>query len=329
MAVPKLDAFIQPLLHLAADGEAHSLREAEEHLAGHFALARRERRELTASGAQTRVRNRTNWANTYLKRAGLLESAGRGQFRITAEGQRVLASTADTIDTRYLMRYPSFAAFSRPAARSGRRPDDRRPLPIWDEEDVQLLQERHRRGPLLSPRQQLQQVLQMVMTRLRSQLDDDLLLRLTTAPPAIFERTVIELLLALDFSQAGGSPQRIVVQQRNDQGFAGVIRGRQAAEAGPAFLALRLNPLLLLDWRALRGSGLPLPGQNGTRGILITSARFAGEVLSASGPGGDHDLQLLDGKQLTALMIEHGIGVQVDQHYTTYNLVADYFEQQS
>ena len=110
MAVPKLDAFIQPLLQLAADGETHSLKEAEEHLAGHFRLARRERNELTASGAQTRVRNRTNWANTYLKRAGLLESAGRGLFRITAEGQRVLASAVDAIDTRYLMRYPSFAA---------------------------------------------------------------------------------------------------------------------------------------------------------------------------------------------------------------------------
>ncbi|MCY4023860.1 MAG: hypothetical protein OXF32_10465 [Anaerolineaceae bacterium] len=326
MPVPKLDAFIQPLLDLAADGDSHTLREAEEYLAREFRLARRERNELTAGGAQTRLRSRMNWANTSLKRAGLLESAGRGQFRITDEGRRVLASASGPIDKKYLLRYPSFAAFSRPALKSARSQIGRRPLPIWDEEDLQMLQERQSGGALYSPRQQLRQVLQMVLTRMRSQFDDDLLLRLTGALPEVFERTVLELLLALNFGQLEGERERIVVQQRNEQGFAGVIQSRAAGDPAPGFLALCLDPLLLLDWRALHASGLKVPGQDGCKGILISSARFAGDILTASGPGGDHDLQLLDGKQLAALMIEHGLGVQAEQHFSTYALDADYFE---
>ena len=326
MPVPKLDAFFQPLLDLAADGESHSLREAEDYLAGRLDLTRRERNELTASGAQTKLRNRLNWANSSLKRAGLLEGAGRGHFRITTEGRRVLDSGAGPVDKKYLLRYPSFAAFSRPAARSSRATAGRRPLPIWDEEDFQLLKERHSRGPLLSPRQQLRQVLQVVLTRMRSQLDDDLLLRLSMAPTEIFERTIIDLLLLLDVAGLNGERGRIVVQQRNEQGFAGMIRSAGPDEADPGFLALRVDPLLLLDWRALHGSGLNLPDRQGGKGILISSARFAGDVLTACGPGGDHDLQLLDGKQLAALMIEHGIGVEAEQNFSTYTLVAGYFE---
>ena len=326
MPVPKLDAFIHPLLQLCADGEAHDLREAEEHVAAHFGLTHRDRNELTPSGAQTRVRNRTNWANTYLKRAGLLQTAGRGQFRLTDEGHRVLDSRPDTVDKKYLLRYPSFAAFSTPSPESSRVRAGRRPLPIWDEEDVQMLQARQSRGPALSPRQQLQQALQVVLTRLRSQLDDDLLLRLSDAPPAVFERTIVELLLALDFGQLAGDRERIVVQQRAESGFAGIIRAQQAGDDEPGFLALCLDPLRLLDLRAIHSSGLALPGQDGCKGILLTSARFAGDVLTASGPGGGSDLLLLDGKQLAALMIEHGIGVRVDQQLTTHALVADYFD---
>ncbi len=326
MAVPKLDAFIYPVLQLTSDGESHSLREAETYLAAQFSLTHRERNELTASGAQTKVNNRINWANTYLKRAGLLQSAGRGLFRITDEGRRVLDTAADSVNIKYLLRYPSFAAFSKPSAQSRRRRADRLPLPIWDEEDVQMLQARHSRGPVMSPRQQLQQALQVVLTRLRSQLDDDLLLRLSNAPLAVFEQTIVDLLLALNFGQLDGERKRIDVQQRGETGFAGIIRARNAGDAEPGFLALCLDPLLLLDWRALRSTGLALPGQEGCKGILITSARFAGDVLTASGPGGDHDLLLLDGRQLSAQMIEHGIGVRVDQQHTTHAIVVDYFE---
>lgn len=326
MAVPKLDAFIYPVLQLASDGESHSLREAEAYMAAQFTLTHRERNELTASGAQTKVNNRINWANTYLKRAGLLQSAGRGLFRITDEGRRVLESSSSPVDIKYLLRYPSFAAFSKPSAHSRRRRAGRRPLPIWDEEDVQMLQQRQSRGPVMSPRQQLQQALQVVLTRLRSQLDDDLLLRLSNAPLAVFEQTIVDLLLALNFGQLNGERERIHVQKRGDTGFAGIIRARNAGDDEPGFLALCLDPLLLLDWRALRSTGLVLPGQDGCKGILITSARFAGDVLTASGPGGDHDLLLLDGRQLSAQMIEHGIGVRIDQQHTTHAIVADYFE---
>ena len=46
MAIPDYQSIMLPLLKIAADGEVHRFRETAESLAGHFALADGERREL-------------------------------------------------------------------------------------------------------------------------------------------------------------------------------------------------------------------------------------------------------------------------------------------
>lgn len=332
MPVPKFEAFFTPLLQMCADGEIHSLNQAEAHMARKFGLSYQERNERTAGGSQTRVYNRMRWASTYLRWAGLLRRVGRGQFRITDEGRHVLATGPASIDRKYLLRYPAFAAFMKPKPKSrspepARSRGDNRPAPVRDAAGAQtpMPPARPARAPQPpSPaRQQLQQDLQIALTRLRSQLDDDLLLRLWDAPPAVFERTVFALLLALNFGRLDGERERILIRERGEHGFAGVIRARRAGEDEPGFLALCHNPLFALDWHVLRNSGLTLPGSDGSKGMLITSARLAGEVLTA---GGEHDLLLLDGKQMAALMIEYGIGVRVEQTLSTHTLVADYFE---
>jgi restriction system protein len=66
-----------PLLEFVADQREHSLREAIDHLAAHFALTEKEMKQLLPSGQQAIFDNRVAWARTYLKQAGLLESTRR------------------------------------------------------------------------------------------------------------------------------------------------------------------------------------------------------------------------------------------------------------
>jgi restriction system protein len=119
MPIPDYQTLMLPLLRFAADGNDHTTREAVEGLATEFQLTPAERKELLASGQQAIFNNRVGWANSYLKKAGLLESPRRGALRITARGKQTLGDNPTRIDVKYLERFPAFIEF-RDASRNNR-----------------------------------------------------------------------------------------------------------------------------------------------------------------------------------------------------------------
>ncbi|WP_143413170.1 winged helix-turn-helix domain-containing protein [Haematobacter genomosp. 1] len=60
-------------------------------------------RQSSTIGSSGRIHR----ARTYLAKAGLLGSVGRGNHQITAEGKALLASKPDKMDVRMLERYPA------------------------------------------------------------------------------------------------------------------------------------------------------------------------------------------------------------------------------
>lgn len=119
MAIPDCQTCMLPFLQYLGDGQEHSLREAEEALAGHFNLSPSERVELLPSGQQGIFKNRIGWARTYLKKAALIEAPRRAVFRITERGLQTLASKPVRIDAKFLEQWPEFIEFrdaSRPVS---------------------------------------------------------------------------------------------------------------------------------------------------------------------------------------------------------------------
>jgi restriction system protein len=105
MAIPDYQARMLPLVQLAADGREHTLKEVLPALADRFKLTETERIELLPSGQQEVFRNRVSWANTYLKKAGLLHAPRRGYFAITDRGKSVLAQNPSSIDRKFLEQF--------------------------------------------------------------------------------------------------------------------------------------------------------------------------------------------------------------------------------
>jgi hypothetical protein len=117
MAVPDFQTVMLPLLRLAGNGEEHTLADAIDALAREFHLTDEQRRELLPSGRQPRFDNRVGWALTYLKKANLLTSVGRGRFLLADRGKQVLADPPSSIDITFLTKFPEMAEFrSRPPA---------------------------------------------------------------------------------------------------------------------------------------------------------------------------------------------------------------------
>ena len=113
MAIPDYEACMLPLLRLAAYDGNHMLKEVLPTLADQFGLTEAERNELLPSGQENVFRNRVSWANTYLKKAGLLRSERRGYFSITERGKNVLAQHPQSIDVEFLAQFPRVSGVQR------------------------------------------------------------------------------------------------------------------------------------------------------------------------------------------------------------------------
>ena len=89
MAIPDFQSIMLPLLKIMDDKTEHNIAGVRDTLAKKFEISDSEKKEILPSG-QARFVNRIAWALAYLKRAGLIENAGPGIYRITEQGLEVL-----------------------------------------------------------------------------------------------------------------------------------------------------------------------------------------------------------------------------------------------
>ncbi|AWR87855.1 restriction endonuclease [Meiothermus taiwanensis] len=289
-----------PLLELAADGEAHSMEEAYEVLAKKFNLSKEDRAELLPSGGQSRYENRVGWARTYLMKAGLLESPSRGQFKITAEGQRVLQSGITELNNQYLMRFPGFVEFRR---------RDRTTEETSSKEEV---------GNETTPDEQLEQLHQT----LKKQLAQELLERVKQCSPAFFERLVVRLLVAMGYGGSMADAGR-AVGRSGDNGIDGIIKQDPLGLDNIYIQAKRWErPVPSEVVRTFHGS---LALQKASRGVIITTSEFYSEAIRTAQALGN--IVLIDGNTLAELMIEYNVGVTVAARYEIKRVDRDFFEE--
>lgn len=199
MTIPDFQSLMLPVLRKSADGEI-SIQRVVDELASEFELSEDERAELLPSGRQTTFANRAHWAKSYLGKAGLIELTRRSHFAITDQGRGVLAAPPDRIDIPYLRRFPAFETFRFPS-------EDQ--TPSSSEEVV---------ASSLTPDETMRQA----RDRLDADLGVELLSRIQAAPPAFFERVVVQLLIAMGY---GGSLARAgrALGRSGDGGVDGVI----------------------------------------------------------------------------------------------------------
>ena len=199
--IPDYQSVMLPLLRYAGDKEEHHIRDAIERLADEFKLTEEERKELLPSGLQAIFDNRVGWANTYLKKAGLLESTRRGYFRISDRGLKVLEKPPKEINVNYLEQYQEFIDF-RESSKPGESKLDET-LKYEDTTPEELIGIGHQ--------------------KLQDDLASELLDRIKDCSPSFFEKLVVELLVKMGY---GGSRQDAgkAIGKSHDEGIDGIIK---------------------------------------------------------------------------------------------------------
>ena len=304
MAIPTYEECMLPLMKIAEDGKEHLFREATDALINQFNLTEKEKQELLPSGSAFVINNRIGWARTYLTKAGLLLKTKRGYFRISEEGKKLLQKEPAFINTKMLKEYDAFNEFQ-----TTKEPDN-----------SENNKTEHNIQQSITPHE----LLESGYLCIKNELADELLSTIKNISPSKFEKLVIDLLVKMGY---GGSIKEAatVVGKSGDEGIDGIIKEDK--------LGLDVIYIQAKKWDSgtigrpeIQKFAGALLGKKAKKGIFITTSTFTNEAKKYV-TDIDAKIILLDGKQLTELMIENNLGVSTQDVYTIKRIDSDYFEE--
>jgi restriction system protein len=298
MPIPDFQSIMLPLLQRLADGNPHRLSEVREELADHFKLTEDERRELLPSGGSIIFHGRVGWARTYLRKAGLIDLPSRGTMQITQRGLEILREDHQRIGISVLKRYPEFIEFQ----------TSKRELSSIEVQNISKPPD---------------EVLDSAYEQVRTALGQELLARVQGLSWMDFERLVVQLLVRMGY---GGSVKDAgrALTKGGDEGIDGTIKEDK--------LGLDIIYIQAKKWQTGNTVGRPeiqkfvgaLAGQGAKKGIFITTSSFSKEAREYV-PRNETKIVLIDGDELTQLMIDHDLGVTTQRTYAVKRIDSDFF----
>lgn len=306
MPIPDYQSLMRPLLEAVSDGQAVHIREVSKRVAQALQLTEEDLGEILPSGKQAVYANRLGWAKTYLAKAGVLSSEGRGIIRLTERGRELLQRVAGRITQADLQQYEEFRAFT-----SYRQPTTGQPsVSVSKEEAAAVATE--------SPEERLSSL----YAELTANLAEDVLEQIKSITPAQFERLVVEVLVAMGY---GGNVRDAgqALGRSGDNGIDGLIKQDPLGLDRIYLQAKRWqNTVHSPEIRTFSGS---LTYHKATKGVFITTSTFSDGAKATAEQIGN--IILLDGEQLARLMIDYGVGVLTRETYQIRRVDAEYFEE--
>ncbi|MCW2133051.1 restriction endonuclease [Arthrobacter sp. VKM Ac-2550] len=300
--IPKWGEFLHPVLQVLADGKPRVRRDLVAEVLDEAGITPEQRAIMLASG-QSKAENRIGWAMSDLTRATAVAKPERGRFVITDLGKQLLAKYPHGFSQNELKEIPAYRDYE-PRRQNVSKAD---PADTFDEDSE------------LDPTEQIDRGIEL----LRADLATDLLKRLQERHPDFFEEAVVKLMLAMGYGGAENRGRRI--GGSGDGGVDGVI-DQDALGLDQIYIqAKRYAPEVTVGREAIQGFVGALAGRGATRGVFITTSRFSNGALEYAKSIPTRVI-LIDGKQLTDLMIRHGVGVQVAKTYTVAEIDEDFFE---
>ena len=304
MPIPDFQTLMLPVLKSAIQGERR-IADVVEQLAEDFSLTQQEREQLLPSGRQTQFANRVNWAKSYLNKAGLVENTRRGHFILTQRSQEVLAQRPPKIDRKFLSQFDEFQGF----------------VAIHRHLEEPTQEERKEPTQELAP----DELMREAYLELESTLAEELLQRVRSGSPAFFEALVIRLLLAMGYGgQSAEDMGKALVGGTGDGGIDGIIDQDPLGLDRIYIQAKRYGEGNTVGAGAIRDFFGSLDRFKASKGLFITTsdftqqARETAEMLSKR-------IMLINGKQLSKLMIRHRVGCRVEETLEIRRLDEEFF----
>lgn len=178
-------------------------------------------------------------------------------------------------------------------------------------------------APCTAPTATPEEVIEAAFNATQAALRTELLDRILQNGPGFFEGLIVELLVAMGY---GGSHRNAAAQlgRTGDGGVDGVINEDVLGLDRVYVQAKRYSPGTSVgrpDVQAFTGS---LVGLGATKGVFVTTSTFSPQATEFAARIPQRVI-LIDGKRLTELMIEHGVGVRSSRVLEFKRIDEDFF----
>lgn len=300
MAIPKYNELYRLVLLSLQDGGTHSMKEVRDFIISTLHLTEQDLAETLPSNPKSSVfSGRVGWAKTYLLKAQMIDSPQRGHIFITPSGKALLESGISITNTVLAQKCPEFLDFYR---RKNSGSDSITLAP--DEVQAEVPE---------TP----QETFDRVYAIINEQLADDLLAEVLNQTPAFFEQLVVDLMKAMNYGEG------FVTKYSGDGGIDGIIHEDQLGFNLIYIQAKRWKPDVTIGKPELQKfAGAMMGPPRVEKGLFITTAKFSPKARDFANA---QHIILVDGKRLTELMIEYGVGVSTQKAYLIKRVDSDYF----
>lgn len=288
MAIPKYNELYRLVLLSLQDGGTHSMKEVRDFIISTLHLTEQDLAETLPSNPKSSVfSGRVGWAKTYLLKAQMIDSPQRGHIFITPSGKALLESGISITNTVLAQKCPEFLDFYR-RKNSG-------------SDSITLAPDEVQAEAPETP----QETFDRVYAIINEQLADDLLAEVLNQTPAFFEQLVVDLMKAMNYGEG------FVTKYSGDDGIDGIIHEDQLGFNLIYIQAKRWKPDVTIGKPELQKfAGAMMGPPRVEKGLFITTAKFSPKARDFANA---QHIILVDGKRLTELMIEYGVGVSTDR----------------
>ena len=300
MAIPKYNELYRLVLLSLQDGGMHSMKEVRDFIISTLHLTEQDLAETLPSNPKSSVfSGRVGWAKTYLLKARMIDSPQRGHIVITPSGKALLESGISITNTVLAQKCPEFLDFYR-RKNSG-------------SDSIALASDEVQAEAPETP----QETFERVYAIINEQLADDLLAEVLNQTPAFFEQLVVDLTKAMNYGEG------FVTKYSGDDGIDGIIHEDQLGFNLIYIQAKRWKPDVTIGKPELQKfAGAMMGPPRVEKGLFITTAKFSPKARDFANA---QHIILVDGKRLTELMIEYGVGVSTQKAYLIKRVDSDYF----
>jgi len=309
MVMPKYHELFNQVMETLGDGQAWRSRDLRDEVVSKLDLTDAERSE-TMGGGGNRAASRVHWATESLFQSGAISRPRRGYLQLTEFGRELMRENPSGIDVGVLEQTEGLKEWYRRSKESSQL---RRSRSVDENSEVVS-------DPDITPDEQIEEG----VARLRAAIAEELLDRLRTEPPAFLENVVLKLLHAMGYGE--GDEDALHLGGSGDGGVDGVINQDKLGLDQIYIQAKRYGRDSTVGPGAIRDFNTAVQTKKASRGVFITTSRFTSDAVEVLRDLPYTRIVLIDGDQLTDLMLEHGVGVTVDKEYTVFKIDENFFE---
>ena len=292
-------------MEILNDGSPRTLKQIRNEVAQKRKFSEEELREMLPSQRQTLFHDRLNWAVQYLFQGGLLERPKRATYTLSSIGKEYITEKGFNITLDDLRQYERFRGF-------------------YHKEQNALDHEAATPNTITESEETPEDLISRAQRMLNQQLSEDLMQEILAMDPIFFEKLVLDLLIAMGY---GGKDETNIIRTpaTGDGGIDGLIK---EDELGLEYIYVQAK-----RWQPGRKVSRPdvqtfigaLSGQSARKGVFITTADFTAEARAFAENNKAGKVVLINGEELTRLMITYGVGLSTVSEYKIQIIDSDYF----